>query len=92
MFLNITQTIVLDQTKIVIIKRVDDVKYLGAFIMDSYKNFKTRKALAWQSCNALDKVWRSNIDNNLKIKFFTAVAIQCWLLSRGPSHSNNNRD
>ena len=56
-----------------IIKRVDDFKCLGSFIMGSYKNFKTRKALAWQACNAHDKVWRSNIDNNLKIKLFTAV-------------------
>ena len=51
-----------------IIKRVDDFKCLGSFIMGSYKNFKTRKALAWQACNAHDKVWRSNIDNNLKIR------------------------
>ena len=55
------------------IKRVDDFKYLGSFIMDSYKDFKIRKALAWQACNALGKIWRSNLDNNLKVRLFRAA-------------------
>ena len=50
------------------IKRVDDFKYLGSFIMDSYKDFKIRKA-----CNALGKIWRSNLDNNLKVRLFRAA-------------------
>ena len=55
------------------IKRVDDFKYSGSFIMDSYKDFKIRKALAWQACNALGKIWRSNLDNNLKVRLFRAA-------------------
>ena len=47
--------------------------------MDSYKDFKIRKALAWQACNALGKIWRSNLDNNLKVRLFRA-AVESILL------------
>lgn len=52
------------------IKRVDDFKYLGSFIMDSHKDFKHRKALAWTASNRLDKIWRSHLDNILKLRLF----------------------
>ena len=52
------------------IKKVDDFKYLGSYIMDSGKDFKTRKALAWSACNNLDKIWRSNINTNIKVDVF----------------------
>ena len=35
--------------------------------------YKLRKSLTWQVRNTLDKVWRSNLDNNLKIKLLRAV-------------------
>ena len=38
------------------IKRVEDFKYLGAYIMDSRKDFRVRKALAWVACNKLEKI------------------------------------
>ena len=41
--------------------------------MDSYKDLKIRKALAWQTNNALSKIWRSNLDNNLKVRLFRAA-------------------
>ena len=55
------------------IDKVDDFKYLGSFIMDSGKDFRTRKAMAWDACNKLEAIWRSNIGNKIKIKLFCAL-------------------
>ena len=41
--------------------------------MDSNKDFKTRKAMAWVACNKLDKIWRSNLHNGIKINLFRAT-------------------
>ena len=38
------------------IKGVQDFKYLGAWIMDSEKDFKVHKSLAWVACNKLQKL------------------------------------
>ena len=55
------------------IKHVPDFKYLGSYIMNSEKDFKIRKALAWSACNKLDKIWRSNVPNQLKINLFRST-------------------
>ena len=38
--------------------------------MDSGKDFTTRKAQAWSACNKMDRIWRSNLPCNLKIRLF----------------------
>ena len=43
------------------IKKVTDFKYLGSWIMDSGKDFASRKVQAWSACNKMDRVWRSNL-------------------------------
>ena len=52
------------------LKRVDDFKYLGSYIMCSAKDFRTRKGQAWNACHKLEKVWRSNLPNKLKLDLF----------------------
>jgi hypothetical protein len=54
------------------LKRVDKFKYLGSYILDSFQDFKVRKALAWDACNKLERVWISDLDRKLKIRFFRA--------------------
>ena len=54
------------------LKRVDTFKYLGSSIPDSFHDFKIRKAMAWDACNKLHRVWTSHLDNKLKIRFFRA--------------------
>ena len=39
-----------------VIENVKDFKYLGAWIDDSAKDVKTRKAQAWVACNKLNKI------------------------------------
>ena len=56
-----------------VLKCVEDFKYLGSFIMDSAKDFNTRKGMAWMACNRLDKIWRSELPNEIKIGIFRAT-------------------
>ena len=42
------------------IKKVDNFKYLGAWIDDTANDVKVRKALAWNSCNKLNEIWKSS--------------------------------
>ena len=55
------------------ITKVDDFKYLGSYIMDSQKDVKSRKALAWAACNKLNKIWHSNLVNEQKIYLFNVL-------------------
>ena len=38
--------------------------------MDSGKDMKTRKALAWSACNKLNKLWHSTLANETKVHIF----------------------
>ena len=51
---------------------VSDYVYLGSYISSSEKDFTTRKGKAWAACNAMIKIWSSNLDV-FKIKNFKAV-------------------
>ena len=53
-----------------ILKYVDDYKYLGSHIINSEKDFNTRKGMAWAACNKMDKIWKSNLDRTIRIKIF----------------------
>ena len=55
------------------IKQVSDFKYLGSFINSSENDFKVRKALAWKALNKLNKIWLSNLSEELKIKTFKSL-------------------
>ena len=54
------------------IEQVNNFKYLGAFIRNSYDDFNSRKALAWSAANKLERIWKSNLDRKLKLNFFRA--------------------
>jgi hypothetical protein len=55
------------------INAVDDFKYLGSWLLNSSKDFETRKILAWKVCIKLKKIWQSNIiSKNLKLNIFKA--------------------
>ena len=49
-----------------------DFLYLGSWC-DIDRDIRTRKALVWKSLNKMDKIWRSNIDEKLKIMLFRAT-------------------
>ena len=54
------------------IKQVSNFKYLGAYVPNSLYDFNIRKGLAWSAINKLDRIWKSELHKELKIKFFRA--------------------
>ena len=54
------------------LKHVNDFKYLGAYVPSSYHDFNSRKALAWSAANKLERIWKSNLNRDLKLKIFRA--------------------
>lgn len=72
-----------------IIKKVENFKYLGSYVMDSEKDFRFRKVMAWNTCNKLDHIWCSNISNDIKIQLFCStvepILLYCpetWTLTK----------
>ena len=55
------------------IKKVDNFKYLGAWIDDTANDVKVRKALAWKACNKLNKIWKSSLCKSLKLRTFLTL-------------------
>ena len=56
-----------------ILKLVNDYKYLGSFISSSFKDFNTRKGMAWSACNDLHRIWVSDLHVNMKIDIFKTL-------------------
>ena len=50
-----------------------DFKYLGSWVDESEKDIRVRKGLAWKALNDMDKVWTSNMNPELKKRFFVAT-------------------
>ena len=57
------------------LKEVKDFKfkYLGPWMQSTEADIRTRKAIAWKSCNNLNNIWRSNLTKNIKVKLFQAT-------------------
>jgi hypothetical protein len=56
------------------LKRVDDYKYLGSWLLNSKADFKIRKDLAWTAIKKMYRVWKSDhIDRKVKINLFLAT-------------------
>jgi hypothetical protein len=55
------------------LKQVDKFKYLGAWIQSSEKDMNIRIGQAWSALNKMEKVWKSNLQNHLKVGFFRAT-------------------
>ena len=49
------------------IKKIDNFKYLGAWIDDTANDVKVRKALTWNSCNKLNEIWKSSLCKLIKL-------------------------
>ena len=49
-----------------------DFKYLGSWCSKA-RDINTRKALAWRSLHKMDKIWKSQFDEKLKIMLFRAT-------------------
>ena len=56
-----------------LLKMVSDYVYLGSYISSSEKDFMARKGMAWTACNALHKIWTSNLSRDFKLEIFKAA-------------------
>ena len=72
-----------------LLKMVSDYVYLGSYISSSEKDFMTRKGKAWTACNALHKIWTSNLSRDFKLQIFKAAiepillyGSETWTLSK----------
>ena len=68
---------------------VSDYVYLGSYISTSEKDFLLRKGKAWSACNALHKIWTSNLSREFKLRIFKAAiepvllyGSETWTLSK----------
>ena len=55
------------------LEQKDDFKYLGSWSDSSEKDIQIRKALAWKALNDMARIWKSNMNIELKRKFFVAT-------------------
>ena len=76
-----------------VLKRVDDYKYLGSHILNSGKDFNIRKGMAWSACNKMEKIWKSNLERDFKIRIFRVTiepvllyGSETWTLSAKQQH------
>ena len=49
-----------------------DFLYLGSW-SKKLRDIQTRKALAWQACNKMDRIWKSRLKTTLKVRLFRAT-------------------
>ena len=56
-----------------ILKNVNNFKYLGSWTKSSEDDFNVRKALAWNTCHKLNKIWKSSLPRANKIRVFLAT-------------------
>ena len=50
-----------------------DFKYLDSWVDETEKDVRVRKGLAWKALNDMDKVWTSDLNPELKKRFFVAT-------------------
>lgn len=53
------------------LKKVDDFLYLGAWISSSKRDIIVRIVNAWFALQKMDNVWKSALQRNIKVEFFT---------------------
>ena len=54
-------------------KQVEDFKHLGSDIASTEHDVNIRLGKAWDALNEMDKIWKSNLPDNLKRNFFRAA-------------------
>ena len=55
------------------IKIVENFRYLGSWMMSLEQDIKVRKALAWDACRKLNRLWSSPLKRYIKVRLFLAT-------------------
>jgi len=79
------------------IEKVNDYKYLGAYVKSTQKEFNIRKAQACQAFWNLKKVWHSKLPVSLKLRLFKALCIpillygcETWIMTKDIKNKTPN--
>ncbi len=59
---------------------IENFKYLGAWMKNTDKDFKVRKALACSACHKLRKIWTSTLSKRITIRLFIATLNQFYYM------------
>ena len=70
------------------LKQVEDFKYLGSYIASTEHDVNIRLGKAWNALNELDKIWKSNLTDNLKRKY---ISIRFSFLDLNNTSGKENR-
>ena len=65
-------------------KQVEDFKYLGSNIASNEHDVNIRLGKAWDALDELDKIWKSNLPDNLKRTSFQQQWIQSFYMVQSP--------
>ena len=55
------------------LETVSNFQYLGGHTESTNKDFSVRKALAWNACHRMRKIWNTPLSRNIKIRLFVAT-------------------
>jgi hypothetical protein len=56
-----------------VIKRVNDFKYLGCWLLSSFKDFEVRRSLAWQAAKDMGRLWHMDFSRKTRLRIFHSV-------------------
>ena len=56
-----------------VLEEIKDFTYLGSLVSSTMEDIRRRIALAWRACNKLNKIWKSPLSRNIKIRLFTST-------------------
>ena len=56
-----------------VLEEVKEFTYLGSLVSSTMEDIRRRIALAWRACNKLNKIWKSPLSRNIKIRLFTST-------------------
>ena len=56
-----------------VIKRVHDFKYLGCWLLSSFKDFEVRRSLAWQAVKDMGRLWHMGLFRKTRLRLFHSV-------------------
>ena len=72
-----------------VLEVVHDFKYLGSMMNDTDNDIKVRKGMTWRACNKMEKIWKTNLKRELKIRLLTSTVeaillygSETWSLSK----------
>ena len=62
-----------------VLDEVDNFKYLGSWLASSATDMNIRIGQAWSALNKLDKIWKSSLKREMKIKLFQSLVLSILL-------------